>query len=73
MPKRGACCIILKVTRNAMIHPERHWSCIMDEMNLVRVEQYLAEVLSLMEDRHPIPQGEFERGIYPICNLRERF
>jgi hypothetical protein len=38
---------------------DRFWTCIVDEMNLARVEQYFAEVLSLIEDRHPAPGGGF--------------
>jgi hypothetical protein len=33
--------------------------CLLDEMNLARVEQYFAELLSGMEDRRPQPDGGF--------------
>jgi 5-methylcytosine-specific restriction enzyme B len=33
--------------------------CLLDEMNLARVEQYFAEMLSGMEDRRSVPSGGF--------------
>ena len=44
---------ILRLARQAQAHPQRHVTCIVDEMNLARVEQYFAEVLSRIEDRRP--------------------
>ena len=49
--------VVLDAAREAMGHPRRHWTCILDEMNLARVEQYFAEVLSRIEDRRPHPRG----------------
>jgi hypothetical protein len=49
--------VVLDAAREAMGHPRRHWVCILDEMNLARVEQYFAEVLSRIEDRRPHPRG----------------
>ncbi|QXD16979.1 AAA family ATPase [Rhodocaloribacter litoris] len=51
---------VLHAAREAMQHPTRHLTCIVDEMNLARVEHYFAEVLSRIEDRHPAPHGGFE-------------
>ena len=44
---------VLRAAREAQSRPYRHLTCILDEMNLARVEQYFAEVLSVIEDRHP--------------------
>jgi hypothetical protein len=43
-----------------MEHPDRHWVCILDEMNLARVEHFFAEVLSRIEDRRPAARGGFQ-------------
>ncbi|HEV2148455.1 MAG TPA: DUF3578 domain-containing protein [Longimicrobiaceae bacterium] len=51
--------IVLDAAREAMGQPRRHWVSVLDEMNLARVEQYFAEVLSRMEDRRPHPRGGF--------------
>lgn len=37
----------------------RQHVCLLDEMNLARVEQYFAELLSGMEDRRAVPTGGF--------------
>jgi hypothetical protein len=50
---------VLQVAREAMEHPEQYWTCVLDEMNLARVEQYFAEVLSRIEDRRPHPDGGY--------------
>ena len=51
---------VLQVARDAAEAPHRFFTCIIDEMNLARVEQYFAEVLSRIEDRRPARQGGFE-------------
>jgi hypothetical protein len=51
---------VMEVLHEAREQVDRFWTCIVDEMNLARVEQYFAEVLSLIEDRHPAPGGGFE-------------
>lgn len=51
--------VVLDAAREAMGHPRRHWVAVLDEMNLARVEQYFAEVLSRVEDRRPHPRGGF--------------
>ncbi|HEX7242745.1 MAG TPA: DUF3578 domain-containing protein, partial [Longimicrobiaceae bacterium] len=50
---------VLDAAREAMEHPRRHRVAVLDEMNLARVEQYFAEVLSRIEDRRPHPAGGF--------------
>lgn len=55
---------VLEVVRDAVEQNDRHWVCIIDEMNLARVEQYFAEVLSHIEDRTPREGGGFgSRGL----------
>jgi 5-methylcytosine-specific restriction endonuclease McrBC GTP-binding regulatory subunit McrB len=39
-----------------------HHVLVIDEMNLARVEHYFAEVLSRIEDRHPIEGGGYRSG-----------
>lgn len=51
--------VVLDAAREAAGHPRRHWTAVLDEMNLARVEQYFAEVLSRIEDRRPHPRGGF--------------
>ena len=53
---------ILEFIREALQQDDRHWTCIVDEMNLARVEQYFAEVLSQMEDRRSLESGGFASG-----------
>ncbi len=48
---------VLRAAREAHLHPRRHLTCILDEMNLARVEHYFAEVLSRIEDRRPAPHS----------------
>lgn len=50
---------LLDVAREAAEHPRRHWTCVLDEMNLARVEHFFAEVLSRIEQRSPAPRGGF--------------
>lgn len=42
---------VLEVVRAAQDGDDRFWVCIVDEMNLARVEQYFAEILSRIEER----------------------
>ncbi len=44
---------VLTAARDAMASPARYHLLVLDEMNLSRVEQYLAEVLSHIEGRTP--------------------
>lgn len=48
---------LLYAARSAQHDPARHHTCIIDEMNLARVEHYFAEVLSRIEDRRPARDG----------------
>jgi hypothetical protein len=53
---------LLRFARDAWRDPKQHFVCIVDEMNLARVEHYFAEVLSRIEDRHRHPAGGYESG-----------
>ena len=53
---------VLRIARDAADRLARHVTCIVDEMNLARVEQYFAEILSRIEDRRPAWGGGFESG-----------
>jgi hypothetical protein len=61
---------LLQNARNAAEQSSQHWTCIVDEMNLARVEQYFAEVLSRVEDRHPAPSGGFASRPLVTTQLR---
>lgn len=50
---------VLEIAREAAANPDQLYTCILDEMNLARVEQYFAEVLSKIEDRHPQANGGY--------------
>jgi hypothetical protein len=58
---------LLEIIRQARNQPGTHFVVIVDEMNLARVEYYLAEVLSHIEDRRPAPRGGFESS--PLLGL----
>ncbi len=49
--------VLLRLMREAQQQPDRFFVGVLDEMNLARPEQYLAEVLSRIEDRRPCPEG----------------
>jgi hypothetical protein len=49
----------MEVLSQASDADDQQWFCIVDEMNLARVEQYFAEVLSRIEDRQPDDAGGF--------------
>jgi hypothetical protein len=53
---------LLSIARRALEDPDRHYVCIVDEMNLARVEHYFAEVLSRIEDRRRSDTGGFVSG-----------
>jgi hypothetical protein len=50
---------LLEIARAAAMNPDQFRTCIVDEMNLARVEQYFPEVLSQIEDRKPQPNGGY--------------
>ncbi|MCP4886912.1 MAG: AAA domain-containing protein [Planctomycetaceae bacterium] len=52
--------VVLKSARSASSDPQRYHVCLLDEMNLARVEHYFAEALSAMEDRRKVASGGFE-------------
>lgn len=58
---------LLEFVREAARQPDKHHICIMDEMNLARVEHYFAEVLSRVEDRAPVSNGGFASK--PLLNM----
>jgi 5-methylcytosine-specific restriction endonuclease McrBC GTP-binding regulatory subunit McrB len=51
---------VLQLAHDAQMDPARYHVCLIDEMNLARVEHYFAEVLSAIEDRRPAANGWFE-------------
>jgi hypothetical protein len=53
---------VIEVMHQAMEEDDRFWICVVDEMNLARVEQYFAEVLSQMENRRLAPDGGYQSG-----------
>jgi hypothetical protein len=52
----------LEYCAKARNNRNRHFVCIVDEMNLARVEHYFAEVLSKIEDRYSVREGGYESG-----------
>jgi hypothetical protein len=58
---------LLTLARDASSHPDRHFTAVVDEMNLARVEHYFAEVLSGIEDRVAGEQGGCQSA--PLLNL----
>jgi len=52
--------VVLKAARVASTDTERFHVCLLDEMNLARVEHYFAEVLSSIEDRRKARGGGYE-------------
>lgn len=63
---------ILEVAHAAMDEDHMHWVCILDEMNLARVEHYFAEVLSRIEDRSPAPNGGYFTAALVNAALKEQ-
>ncbi len=52
--------VVLRAARVASTDASRHHVCLLDEMNLARVEHYFAEVLSSIEDRCRAIAGGFQ-------------
>jgi hypothetical protein len=50
---------VLEVAHTAMDEDDVYRVCVIDEMNLARVEHYFAEVLSRIEDRYPASGGGY--------------
>lgn len=63
---------LLEFAREAEGRRDRHFICILDEMNLARVEQYFAEVLSRVEDRQLAEGGGYESGPLISITLNEK-
>jgi hypothetical protein len=53
---------VLEIAHDAAANTDQFCTCIIDEMNLARVEQYFAEVLSRIEDRHLQENGGYRTG-----------
>ncbi|MDA0631903.1 AAA family ATPase [Nonomuraea sp. MCN248] len=53
---------LLRTAKLAMDEPESQFFFVLDEMNIARVEYYLAEVLSKLETRQPGPDGRIQSG-----------
>ncbi|MDQ7041529.1 MAG: AAA family ATPase [Rhodothermus sp.] len=49
--------VLLRLLQNAEQQRDRFFVGVLDELNLARPEQYLAEVLSRIEDRRPLSEG----------------
>ncbi len=62
---------LLRLARTATENPKTQYVCIIDEMNLARVEHYFAEVLSCIEDRTVSASGGFCTGALLNLNLGE--
>ncbi|MDD4627432.1 MAG: DUF3578 domain-containing protein [Syntrophomonas sp.] len=62
---------LLSIVREAAKNPDKHFVCILDEMNLARVEHYFAEVLSQVENRHHDGTGGFISGPLISQDLKE--
>jgi len=52
--------VLLEIAHEAMNDRNTLWTCIIDEMNLARVEHYFAEVLSKIECRHGTPESGYD-------------
>lgn len=59
---------LLSFAKDAEKAKGKQFVCIMDEMNLARVEHYFAEVLSQIEDRHKCDNGGF--ASYSLINQK---
>ena len=53
---------VLELAHSAAANSDQFCTCIIDEMNLARVEQYFAEVLSRIEDRRAQANGGYRTG-----------
>jgi hypothetical protein len=61
----------LTFARDASLAPSIHFTCIIDEMNLAKVEYYFAEILSCIEDRVPSQNGGYESDSLLSLQLNE--
>jgi GTPase subunit of restriction endonuclease len=63
---------VLEIAHQASANSDRFWTCIIDEMNLARVEQYFAEVLSRIEARYKETGGGYKTNALIIQPLQEK-
>ncbi|WP_164102540.1 MrcB family domain-containing protein [Candidatus Laterigemmans baculatus] len=52
--------VVLQAASEASEDRDRYHVCLIDEMNIARVEHYFAEVLSTIEDRSPAEDGGYK-------------
>lgn len=62
---------VLEIARAAAANPDQFHTCILDEMNLARVEQYFPEFLSKIEDRYPQANGGYRSKPVLCQTLRD--
>jgi len=62
--------VVLQEMRAASSDNLRYHLCLIDEMNIARVEHYFAEVLSAIEDRSPSQNGGFESSCIVTQDLQ---
>jgi len=65
--------VVLQAARDASSESTCFHVCLIDEMNLARVEHYFAEVLSTIEDRRPAEGGGFESTALVSQKLQPEF
>jgi hypothetical protein len=64
---------VLQIARDAQQDPRRFHVCLIDEMNLARVEHYFAEVLSAIEDREKAANGGYQSTALVSLKLPEEY
>jgi 5-methylcytosine-specific restriction protein B len=62
---------VLEIARRATVHNDQYVVCVLDEMNLARVELYGAEILSGLENRSAAPGGGYTTPPLVQYALRE--
>jgi hypothetical protein len=62
---------VLEIAYDAAVNADQFYTCIVDEMNLARVEHYFAEVLSRIEDRRPQKNGGYRTEPLLTQKLKE--
>jgi len=63
---------VMQIAREAMNDQRRFWTCIIDEMNLARVEHYFAEILSRIEDRYGDQISGYKSKPLLSCSFKEK-
>lgn len=59
---------LLQVALDATSNPEKQYFVMLDEMNIARVEYYLAEVLSHIEERFRVGGRVLSKPLAPTCS-----